>query len=219
MNAVDYLDYLEGKLPPEGRAEIERHLREHPEDEAELALAREIHAGFASVREEELAPPPDMMQKAEARLRASLAIAEPAPPQPATRSSPSDQPGFFAWLDALWSGAARTWFRPVVGFAALVLLGTLILHGMSSRVTIETTNLATESARITELARQAEGRIERKVAANGGELYVLAIPKNRLAAFREAARRESRGATLQMPPDTASGSSELVEQEVLIRPK
>ena len=51
MNPDKLFDYLDGKLPPNERAELEERFISDPEARRELAVARQIHANMGSSRE------------------------------------------------------------------------------------------------------------------------------------------------------------------------
>jgi len=51
MNPDKLFDYLDGKLPPDQRAELEERFMSDPQARQELAVARQIHASMGSSRE------------------------------------------------------------------------------------------------------------------------------------------------------------------------
>jgi anti-sigma factor RsiW len=51
MNPDKLFDYLDGKLPPNERAELEERFMSDPQARQELAVARQIHASMGSSRE------------------------------------------------------------------------------------------------------------------------------------------------------------------------
>ena len=51
MNPDKLFDYLDGKLPPNEKAELEERFMSDPEARLELAVARQIHAGLGDSRE------------------------------------------------------------------------------------------------------------------------------------------------------------------------
>src|SRR5436190_21072676 len=51
MNPDKLFDYLDGKLPPDQRAELEERFMSDPEARRELAVARQIHSSMGESRE------------------------------------------------------------------------------------------------------------------------------------------------------------------------
>lgn len=59
MNPDKLFDYLDGKLSPAARDDVEQQLATDPQLQRQLAMAREIHRGMSSTGRREVVVPPD----------------------------------------------------------------------------------------------------------------------------------------------------------------
>ncbi|CAN5256478.1 hypothetical protein BH20VER2_BH20VER2_10640 [soil metagenome] len=59
MNPDKLFDYLDGKLSPAARDDVEQKLATEPQLQRQLAMAREIHRGMSSTGRREVVVPPD----------------------------------------------------------------------------------------------------------------------------------------------------------------
>ncbi len=59
MNPDKLFDYLDGKLSPAARDDVEQKLATDPQLQRQLAMAREIHRGMSSTGRREVVVPPD----------------------------------------------------------------------------------------------------------------------------------------------------------------
>ena len=221
MNTLDFLDYLEGKLTPEQRAETEQALREQPELKSEFDEAQRIHAGFDAVRARELTPPAEMLLKAEALLRHSLKSQSVDAHRPDTLPTVDHQHDSFGGLlnRLLEFWCENVWLRPfAIGAAALLIVCAFFFTGGSRRVVIEVADVSAAANNAALVARTLGGHAERDESSGKDRKLLVVIPETRLAEFRDTLQGRSSIAQLRLPPPP-SPDERMVQVEVVIRSK
>jgi hypothetical protein len=204
MNPDKLFDYLDGKLSPDERAELEERFMSDPQARSELAVARKIHATMGDSREVVGVAPPTLEERG-AVLGRRIAIAF------SVLVFANVLFGIYAIAfmnkktrTQLNTQQNRTELTESLSRTAAIALPTPSLDIEEIKFTAPVPEQDSLADRIIEGAKQAGGSGTKGLADQNGILIFAEVPTQRLSEFR--ALMKKLGGTL--PETTAPGSGE-----------
>lgn len=214
MNPDKLFDYLDGRLPPEERAALEKRFMSEPELRKELAVARQIHAQIGDSREVVGFVEPTLEQRG-AVLARRVAIAF------TVLVFANVVFGIYAIAfmkkkeRAKVSAAQnRSEFAESLARTAAAALPTPSLEVEEIKFTAPITEQNGLASTIVDEAKEVGGSAAKGLADENGVLLFAEIPTPRLNEFRDAMRKL--GGNVPAPPaETPSGEKSILQVRIV----